>query len=236
MTFSPGVFNLQGLVGAPIAIRDGYRQATDPNLYPLVRWAGGLSAGGQTVLLASGFGVPLARRFGATLFRAETEGKGIVWLRGGAPKEVPTAGTGGAPQVPLLSAQAAKPPPLPQALPQAPPSVPLATTPAAEAAAPRALTEAEAKLYGRVSHPQGFREQVWEMSKAPDGNVYDPTGRILKFDEPLELGHTPANKFSDAQLRAAQEGWDRKTWIRYQNDPAIYRPELPSSNTSHKWE
>jgi len=110
------------------------------------------------------------------------------------------------------------------------------STLAAETTTSRVLTEAEAKLYGRVSHPQGFQEQVWEMSKAPDGNVYDPTGRILKFDEPWELGHTPANKFSDAQLRAAQEGWDRQTWIRYQNDPAIYRPELPSSNASHKWE
>ena len=100
----------------------------------------------------------------------------------------------------------------------------------------RVLTESEQRLYGRVSHPQGFQQQVWEGSKAADGNVYDPTGRILKYDEPWELGHTPANKFSDAQLRAAQEGWDRQTWIRYQNDPAIYRPELPSSNASHKWE
>jgi RHS repeat-associated protein len=103
-------------------------------------------------------------------------------------------------------------------------------------AAKRVLTEAEEALYGRVSHPKGFREQVWEMAKGADGNVYDPNGRILKFNEPWELGHTPANKFSDAQLRAAQEGWDRQTWIRYQNDPRIYRPELPSSNASHRFE
>lgn len=102
--------------------------------------------------------------------------------------------------------------------------------------APRVLTEAEKALYGRVTHPKGFRQQVWERAKAPDGNVYDPNGRILKYDEPWELGHRPAHKFSDAQTRAAQEGWDRQTWIRYQNDPDIYRPELPSSNASHRWE
>jgi len=100
----------------------------------------------------------------------------------------------------------------------------------------RALTEAEQAIYGRVTHPKGFRQEVWERAKAPDGNVYDPTGRILKYDEPWELGHNPANKFSDAQRRAAQEGWDRQTWIPYQNDPDIYRLELPSSNAGHRWE
>ena len=98
------------------------------------------------------------------------------------------------------------------------------------------LTQAEKALYGRVTHPKGFRQEVWERAKAPDGNVYDPTGRILKYDEPWELGHNTANKFSNSQLRAAQEGWDRQMWIRYQNDPDIYRPELPSTNASHQWE
>ena len=92
------------------------------------------------------------------------------------------------------------------------------------------LTGAQKVLYGRVSYPSGFRQMVWERAKAPDGNVYDPTGRILKFDEPWELGHLPVHKFSEAQLRAVREGWDRPTWLRYQTDPDIYRPELPSTN------
>jgi hypothetical protein len=108
--------------------------------------------------------------------------------------------------------------------------------PNAAKAAPRVLTDAEKALYRRVTHPKGFKEKVWDRAKAPDGNVYDSTGRILKYDEPWELGHNPANKFSDAQRRAAQEGWDRQTWNRYQNDPDIYRPELPSSNAGHQWE
>ena len=100
----------------------------------------------------------------------------------------------------------------------------------------RVLSESEVKLYGRVSHPKGFRAEVWERAKAPDGNVYDPNGRIMRFDEPWELGHLPEHKFSQAQLRATSEGWSRQTWIRYQNDPDIYRPELPSSNAGHQWE
>ena len=90
--------------------------------------------------------------------------------------------------------------------------------------------------YGRVTHPRGFRQQVWERSKSQDGNVYDPMGRILKYDEPWELGHRPGHKFSEAEARAMRERWDRETWIRYQNDPDIYRPELPSSNAGHRWE
>jgi RHS repeat-associated protein len=100
----------------------------------------------------------------------------------------------------------------------------------------RVLTDAESKLYGRVSHPKGFHEEVWERAKAPDGNVYDPNGRIMKFDEPWELGHIPDHKFTEAQILAAEEEWTRHRWIRYQNDSDIYRPELPSSNAGHKWE
>jgi hypothetical protein len=58
----------------------------------------------------------------------------------------------------------------------------------------------------------------------------------LKFDEPWDAGHLPGNKFSTDQIRAADEGWTRAQWIKYQNDPAIYRPELPSTNQGHLWE
>lgn len=102
--------------------------------------------------------------------------------------------------------------------------------------APRVLTDAEQALYSRPSRPAGFRQQVWDGAKSADGNVYNPDGRILKFDEPWDAGHLPENKFSSAQIRAADEGWTRAQWIKYQNDPAIYRPELPSSNQGHLWE
>ncbi len=90
--------------------------------------------------------------------------------------------------------------------------------------------------YPRVKPKKGFGEKVWERNMSPDGRVYDPSGREIKPGDPWELGHTPGNKFSDAQQRAAQEGWDAQTWRQYQQDPDIYRPELPSSNASHRYE
>jgi len=107
---------------------------------------------------------------------------------------------------------------------------------AAETTTARTLTTTEESLFSRVSRPKGFKEQVWEINKGSDGLVRDPTGKVLRFDEPWELGHTPGNKFSDAQIRAAEQGWDRATWIKYQNDPYIYRPELPRTNAGHLWE
>lgn len=99
------------------------------------------------------------------------------------------------------------------------------------------LTKAELDdLFPRVRARQGLAEEVWERSKSPDGKVYDPSGVEIRPGDVWELGHTPGNKFSDAQLRAAKEGWDRKTWREYQNDPDIYRPELPRSNRSHRHE
>jgi hypothetical protein len=101
----------------------------------------------------------------------------------------------------------------------------------------RVLTDAEKKLYERVtSRPKGFRDEVWNRSKAPDGNVYNPDGRILRYDEPWQAGHLPENKLADDQIRAAEEGWTREEWIRYQNDPDIYWPELPRTNEGHEWE
>jgi RHS repeat-associated protein len=102
----------------------------------------------------------------------------------------------------------------------------------------RTLTEEEKKLYGRCQLRYGARKEIWERSKAPDGNVYNPDGRILKYDEPWEIGHKPEHTFETDPIRtrAAEEGWSRKDWITYQQDPDIYRPELPSTNRSHRFQ
>src|SRR5690606_36984299 len=100
----------------------------------------------------------------------------------------------------------------------------------------RALTDAEKKTFGRVTHRKGLREEVWERSKAPDGKVYDPSGVEIKPGEPFDLGHVPGHEFSSRQRWAADEGMTRKDWLDYQNDPDIYRPELPRSNQGHNFE
>lgn len=92
------------------------------------------------------------------------------------------------------------------------------------------------KKYPRVKPRKGLRHEVWNRNKAANGRVYDPSGREIKPGDPWELGHVPGEKFSDAQMRAYEEGWDSQTWRDYQNDPDIYRPELPSSNASHAHE
>ena len=81
----------------------------------------------------------------------------------------------------------------------------------------RKLTAAEEKLYGPVSRPKGFKEKVWELNKGPDGLVRDPSGKVLKFNEPWELGHMPGSKATDARIWAAEQGMDRATWIKFQN-------------------
>jgi len=99
------------------------------------------------------------------------------------------------------------------------------------------LTKAELdKLYPRITPRRGLADEVWERSKAPNGKVYDPSGVEIKPGDYWELGHTPGNKFSDAQRRAAEQGWDRSTWRQYQNDPDIYRPEMRPTNRSHRHE
>jgi len=101
----------------------------------------------------------------------------------------------------------------------------------------RLITKAKLdKLYPRVTPRKGLRDEVWERSKTPNGKVYDPSGREIKPGDPWELGHRAGEKFSDAQRRAYDQGWDGKTWRDYQNDPDIYRPELPGTNAGHRYE
>lgn len=100
------------------------------------------------------------------------------------------------------------------------------------------LTADAAKLYARPSgFRKGVREQAWENAKAADGNVYDPvTNRVMKFDEPWDMGHAPRYEFRKHQVSAAERLISRKQFLNEHNNPTKYRPELPSSNRSHKGE
>ncbi|MCC6355220.1 MAG: HNH/ENDO VII family nuclease [Verrucomicrobiae bacterium] len=90
--------------------------------------------------------------------------------------------------------------------------------------------------YGRVKLSKGTRAEIWDRSKAPDGKVYDPSGVEIKAGEPWQAGHRPEHKFSDAQTRAAKQGWETDMWKSYQRDPDIYRPEKARTNASHEYE
>jgi hypothetical protein len=87
-----------------------------------------------------------------------------------------------------------------------------------------------------VKPRKGLRDEVLNRNTAPNGKVYDPSGIEIKPGDPWQLGHVPGEKFTDSQERAYYDGWDSQTWRDYQNDPDIYRPELPWSNVSHLYE
>ena len=91
------------------------------------------------------------------------------------------------------------------------------------------------------SRPTGFREgvrdKVWENAKDSHGRVRDPlTGRYMSKDKPWDMGHQPGYEFKKHQESARERGISREQFLNEHNNPDHYRPELPSSNRSHKGE
>jgi len=58
----------------------------------------------------------------------------------------------------------------------------------------------------------------------------------MSKDKPWDMGHKPGQEFRKHQQSAAGRGIDRKQFLDEHNNPSKYRPELPSSNQSHKGE
>jgi hypothetical protein len=92
------------------------------------------------------------------------------------------------------------------------------------------------QMFPRVKPTKGMRAETWESAKTEEGKVLDPSGVEIKPGEQWEMGHTPGNKFSDAQMRAYKQKWGSDMWKKYQKDVGIYRPEKPRTNRGHKFE
>lgn len=115
-----------------------------------------------------------------------------------------------------------------------------------EAAKPKPVEAAKPKpkpktsTYSRPSgYRKGVRDKVWDdaVKASKDGVVRDPlTGKAMSKSDPWDMGHLTGHEFRRMQAEAAQKGLTRKQFLDLQNDPKIYRPELPSSNRSHKLE
>ncbi|MGE7912677.1 HNH/ENDO VII family nuclease [Lysinibacillus xylanilyticus] len=92
------------------------------------------------------------------------------------------------------------------------------------------------KTYARPSgYRNGVRDTVWENAKNEDGLVIDPlTQKIMNKDEPWEMGHKPGYEFRKHKKSAEEKGITRKEFLDEHNKPEHYRPEIPSSNHSHK--
>ena len=84
---------------------------------------------------------------------------------------------------------------------------------------------------------KGVRDKVWDNAKNANGDVIDPvTKRVMDKSEPWDMGHKPGYEFRKHQQSAENRGISRKQFLDEYNNPEHYRPELPSSNRSHKGE
>jgi predicted ribonuclease toxin of YeeF-YezG toxin-antitoxin module len=92
------------------------------------------------------------------------------------------------------------------------------------------------------ARPSGFRAgvrpQAWNNAIEPStGRVRDDlTGRFMSPDKPWDMGHQPGYEFRKHAADAEARGISRQQFLDEHNDPTHYRPELPSSNRSHRAE
>lgn len=98
-------------------------------------------------------------------------------------------------------------------------------------------SETAGKYDRPTSYREGVRDQVWENAKDEQGRVRDPvTGTHMSKDQPWDMGHKPGYEFTKHQESAKERQISRKEFLDEHNNPDHYRPELPSSNRSHKGE
>ncbi len=105
--------------------------------------------------------------------------------------------------------------------------------------------EAEKSLNNRIPETykrptnfrKGLRDEVWDNAKDKHGRVRDPvSGRYMSKNKQWDMGHKPGYEFKKHQESAARRGISRTEFLNEYNDPNKFRPELPSSNRSHKGE
>lgn len=92
--------------------------------------------------------------------------------------------------------------------------------------------------YSRPTHWRaGMKDEVWENAKDEHGRVRDPvTGKYISKDQAWDMGHKPGYEFYKHQESARERGISRQEFLDEYYNSDHYRPELPSSNRSHKGE
>ncbi|MEK5146690.1 GH-E family nuclease [Psychrobacillus sp. FSL K6-4615] len=95
----------------------------------------------------------------------------------------------------------------------------------------------------RPSYGKGQVDQVWGNAIDPiTEKVYDPSGVEIIWDKSKtrggqwDMGHLPGEKYSDMHELYMNGTITKKEFLDWYRDPANYRPELPSTNRSHKHE
>ena len=95
----------------------------------------------------------------------------------------------------------------------------------------------------RPSYGKNQVNEVWENAKDPiTGKVYDPSGVEINWDRSIarrgqwDMGHIPGEKYSDAHQLYMDGVISKEEFLEWYRNPNNYRPELPSTNRSHKYE
>ncbi|MEJ2632842.1 MAG: GH-E family nuclease [Acidihalobacter sp.] len=103
----------------------------------------------------------------------------------------------------------------------------------------------DAKTYARNSgFRKGVRDEVWgDAVDSETGLVRDPlSGAVMNKEEARDMGHRPGMEYwkerdnTISRWLNEREHISRKEFLDKMNDPKRYRPELPSSNRSHRGE
>ncbi|UOO38724.1 HNH/ENDO VII family nuclease [Oscillospiraceae bacterium CM] len=86
-------------------------------------------------------------------------------------------------------------------------------------------------------------DDVWNNYKDPTtGKAPDPAGGSISWDKTKprqgqwDMGHIPEEKYSDMRDRYIRGEISQQEFLGWYRNPANYRPELPSTNRSHKYE
>ena len=95
----------------------------------------------------------------------------------------------------------------------------------------------------RPSYGKTQVDDVWNNYKDPTtGKAPDPAGGSISWDKTKprqgqwDMGHIPGEKYSDMHGRYIRGEISQKEFLEWYRNPANYRPELPSTNRSHKYE
>ena len=95
----------------------------------------------------------------------------------------------------------------------------------------------------RPSYGKTQVEDVWNAKVDPQtGKVLDPSGANITWDRTIprkgqwDMGHIPGEKYSGIHGQYMRGEISQKDFLAWYKNPANYRPELPSTNRSHKFE
>ena len=95
----------------------------------------------------------------------------------------------------------------------------------------------------RPSYDKNQVNEVWENAKDPiTGKVYDPSGVEITWDKTKsrngqwDMGHIPGEKYSEMHQLYMDDVISKDEFLEWYRNPKNYRPELPGTNRSHKYE